>query len=191
MRIKSNKILYIHGFKSSSNSMTLQKIKNRYGYIFDFIAPDLNGDVDKSIKIINEIIEVDKPRMIIGSSLGGFYALVCDSKDIPILVVNPCINPSEHLKQYIGNGITEEEVEKFGDYDVVSSIKSKGNKVSAILCPNDEILGDTHLKLFEKIRGEEEKGKKVYICKSNFGHRAYPYGIVDICDFIYETIIAI
>lgn len=203
MAIKKNKILYIHGFMSGGNSMTVKRLEKHYGYIFDFITPELDGNVDKSLKIINKTIETEKPVMIIGSSLGGFYASVCNSGDIPVLVVNPCVNPYEHLKRYLGSvlkyhckrndkqetyEITKEEIEKFKNYDIISSIKSKGNKISAILSINDEILGDTHLSLFEKIRNEETSDKKVFIAKGNFGHCAYPFGISDICDFIYETL---
>ena len=203
--IKRDKILYLHGFMSGANSMTVDRLDLKYGYIFEFVVPELNGDIDHSIKIVNNIIAQEKPRMIIGSSLGGFYALVCDSGDIPVLVVNPCVNPYVHMQQYLNKTLeyhckrrdgevsyrlTQDVLEHFKKYDVVSAIKSKGAYLWALLSTNDEILGTSHLDLFEKIREEEEvEGSKiVFISTAQFGHRAFPWGISSIADLIYAIL---
>ena len=203
--IKRDKILYLHGFMSGANSMTVDRLDLKYGYIFEFVVPELNGDIDHSIKIVNNIIAQEKPRMIIGSSLGGFYALVCDSGDIPVLVVNPCVNPYVHMQQYLNKTLeyhckrrdgavnyrlTQDVLEHFKKYDVVSAIISKGDHLWALLSTNDEILGTSHLDLFEKIREEEEveESKKVFISTAQFGHRAFPWGISSIADLIYAIL---
>lgn len=202
---KRDKILYLHGFMSGANSMTVDRLDLKYGYIFEFVAPELNGDIDHSINIVNDFIAKEKPRMIIGSSLGGFYALVCDSGDIPVLVVNPCVNPYVHMQQYLNKDLeyhckrkdgevcyrlTQDKLELFKKYDVVSAIKSKGEYLWALLCTNDEVLGTSHLDLFKKIREEEEveESKKVFISTAQFGHRAFPWGISSIDNLIYSIL---
>ena len=190
---------------SGANSMTVDRLDLKYGYIFEFVVPELNGDIDHSISIVNDFIAKENPRMIIGSSLGGFYALVCDSGNIPVLVVNPCVNPYVHMQQYLDKDLeyhckrkdgevtyrlTQEVLEHFKKYDVVSAIKSKGNNLWALLCTNDEVLGISHLDLFEKVREEEERegNEKVFISTANFGHRAFPWGISPIDNLIYAIL---
>lgn len=198
------KILYIHGFLSGANTKTVECLRTKYDYIFDFIVPELTADIDYSLNIINETIKKEKPRLIIGSSLGGCYALLCDSGDIPVLVINPCVNPYEHFnEQYLDKEfqyhvkrndgqttyrVTKDIVDKFKKYDIASAIESKGNKLWAILCYNDEVLGDTHLKLFSKIRSEQKEGNKLFYSLYDFGHRTYPNGVPFIDDFIYAIL---
>lgn len=205
---KRDKILYLHGFMSGANSMTVDRLDLKYSYKFEFVVPELNGDIDQSISIVNDFIAKEKPRMIIGSSLGGFYALVCNSGDIPVLVVNPCIDPYTHLQQYLDKDLeyhckrrdgavryrlTQEVLEHFKKYDVVSAIKSKREHLCALLCTNDEVLGTSHLDLFKKVMEEEEEKeekegiKKVFIITAQFGHRAFPWGISHIANLIYST----
>ena len=202
---KRDKILYLHGFMSGANSMTVDRLDLKYGYIFEFVAPELNGDIDHSLSIVNDFIAKEKPRMIIGSSLGGFYALACDSGDIPVIVVNPCVDPYTHMQQYLDKDLeyhckrrdgavryrlTQNVLERFKKYDVVSAIKSKGDNLWALLCTNDEVLGTSHLDLFKKVREEEEKEGcgKVFISTAEFGHRAFPWGIKRIDDLIYSIL---
>lgn len=202
---KRDKILYLHGFMSGANSMTVDRLDLKYGYKFEFVVPELNGDIDHSISIVNDFIAKEKPRMIIGSSLGGFYALVCNSGDIPVLVVNPCVDPYVHMQQYLDKDLeyyckrrdgevsyrlTQEVLEKFKKYDVVSAIKSKREHLCALLCTNDEVLGTSHLDLFKTVWEEEEKEeyKKVSIITAQFGHRAFPWGISCIADLIYSIL---
>ena len=136
------KILYLHGFMSGSGSETVKKLRSYYGHMYDIIAPDLDCDIVKSLGIINGIIGEGGIRLIIGNSLGGYYGLLCDSGDIPVIVVNPCVNPCEHLLCYLDKELEYRcgrsdgvrfyrldrgMVDKFGEYDLVGSIKEKGN----------------------------------------------------------------
>jgi uncharacterized protein len=98
-------ILYIHGFKSSGNSNKAQILRKH----FNVIAPDLPVSPMLSFETLREIIVNDKPQFIVGSSLGGFYALVLASElEVPTLLINPSVYPSESLKDQIG------EHERFG-----------------------------------------------------------------------------
>lgn len=91
------KILYIHEFMSSANSHEINKLKDKYWW-YEFITPELTADPTVAIPQLNQIIQTEQPCLIIGYSLGGFYALMTDSGNIPVIVVNPCVNPYEHMK---------------------------------------------------------------------------------------------
>ena len=180
------KVLYIHGFLSGSNSTTIISLQKHYGYKYDFIVPELDADASVSIPKLNEIIKNETPSLIIGNSLGGFYALMCDSGDIPIIVINPCVNPYEHLKRYLNKKLeyhnkrkdgattyllTQETLETFKEYSYIKNkIEANVGKIYALLSTKDEILGDTHIKLFESESIKNGKDK-FYHLYNDFGHR--------------------
>ena len=195
------KVLYIHGFMSGANSMTLRKLKKDYEYIYDFIVPELTGDPEESLTIVNDIIKNEKPSLIIGSSLGGFYALVCDSGNIPIIVVNPCVDPYRHMQQYLDKELkyhskrndgkttyvlTKDIIERFRNYDLEKCVKSKIRYISIVVSDNDEILGDSHYNFFKRIK-KEMKLPRLFMMVGSFGHRAYPFGMSDLNTMIYDV----
>lgn len=181
------KVLYIHGFLSSSNSTTIISLQKHYGYKYDFIVPELDVDASVSIPKLNEIIKNETPSLIIGNSLGGFYALMCDSGDIPIIVINPCVNPYEHLKRYLNKKLeyhnkrndgattyllTQETLETFKGYNYIKNkIKTNVGNIYALLSTKDEILGDTHIKLFHEVKNETAYPYDFYYLYNDFGHR--------------------
>ena len=178
------KVLYLHGFRSNPESETLKKLIEAYGYKFNFVAPRLVSDPSVIIKTINETIKKEKPSLIIGSSMGGFYSLICDSGEIPIIAVNPCINPQEHLKRYLNEFITNEEIERFKMFDINASVVSKSGKIRLLLATDDEVLGNTHIQLFNELK----KKSNIIEATANFGHRAYPNGIPYLCELINDVI---
>ena len=156
-------VLYIHGFMSGSNSETAKILSDLYMRV---ITPEVDGNVQSSLEKINKAIKETKPNIIIGSSLGGYYALLCDSDDIPVLVVNPSLFPKETLKKYVGKELTyyskredgkqtytltQEDYDLFGDYDAIPKISEKKDNLWAICSTKDEVLGDSHIKALESI----------------------------------------
>ncbi|WP_020558451.1 YqiA/YcfP family alpha/beta fold hydrolase [Thiofilum flexile] len=98
--------LYIHGFNSSSQSGKAQETK-RYlaaqGRETDWLCPDLSHYPDEAIQQLTHIIEqLPEPPVLIGSSLGGFYATVLVSRfNLKAVLINPAVNPSQLLKPAI------------------------------------------------------------------------------------------
>ena len=72
------KILYLHGFNSSSNSSKAQTFKNSEfvkNLKNEIILPDLPVSPEEAIEDILKILENFNFKVsLIGSSLGGFYA---------------------------------------------------------------------------------------------------------------------
>lgn len=162
------KILYIHGFMSSPNSGTIKNLRQRFGRADEIFTPEVDGDPDRSLTIINEMIERKHPRIIVGSSLGGFYALACNSGNAFVYSINPVTNPTEEMKHFLNQRLpylqkridkathytlTDETLTKFAKYNVEEIIRSKEGKVYGLLSDRDELLGDSHIQLFTKIFG--------------------------------------
>jgi len=101
-------ILYAHGFKSSSRSRKVTQLRE---YIYthnisaNLITPDLSFEPATALAQLFSACEniraVD--LTIIGSSLGGFYAVVLAEKlGCRAVLLNPSITPFATLRQYLG-----------------------------------------------------------------------------------------
>ena len=98
-------ILYIHGFRSSSNSIKFKIIKNALKKkIGDHVfCPDLSHDPNLVVNFLVNFINKNIVRRIIASSLGGYYCLWLVKKfKIKSLIINPAINPFVDLKKHVG-----------------------------------------------------------------------------------------
>ncbi|MDP8079241.1 YqiA/YcfP family alpha/beta fold hydrolase [Phocoenobacter skyensis] len=99
--------LYIHGFLSSSQSAKAQQLKqwlSQQGRAQEWICPDLPADPKLAIQLLRkQIISLDQPVKLVGSSLGGFYATILSEEfDLKAVLINPAVRAGELLKQKIG-----------------------------------------------------------------------------------------
>lgn len=77
-----------------------------------------------------------KADMIVGTSLGGFYAAVLSARhDLPAMLVNPCLTP--FLLDILSEFKTRPLVKLFGELAKIDS-----SNVSCIVGDDDEVLGD-------------------------------------------------
>lgn len=110
-------IIYIHGFSSSANSTKGQILKDFFKGEENVLTPGLPEEPYKTINILEGLINSakDEKVMLIGSSLGGFYALVLHSKfkNLRTVLINPALYPYEQLKPYVGKNINRSNGEEF------------------------------------------------------------------------------
>jgi uncharacterized protein len=101
-------ILYAHGFKSSSRSRKVTQLREYIqarGIAANLIAPDLNFEPAVALAQLKRACEgiATSDLTIIGSSLGGFYAVVLAEKlACRAVLLNPSIRPFDTLRQYLG-----------------------------------------------------------------------------------------
>ena len=93
-------ILYLHGLGSSGQSKTAQQLKE-LGY--NVTAPDYQPEfMEKSCDMILKVVCDIQPDLIIGSSMGGYYALkLCETNQVPVIAINPCFSPKTFLNKYL------------------------------------------------------------------------------------------
>ena len=88
-------ILYIHGFASAGEGEKTFFLRNYYkdNLEVNIIAPDLSPDPQEAMnQLLDIVIGVpdNEALVTIGTSLGGFYALVLNREcAIPAFVLNP------------------------------------------------------------------------------------------------------
>ena len=126
------KIIYLHGFNSSKESETVKTLEKIYGeklisISYDYINPDIaHNQIEKLIK---DTWEEDKNIILIGSSLGGFWAnYFLQTLHLKALLINPSIKPSETIKKYLGINknfstgkeftLKESDFEKYKNYEL-------------------------------------------------------------------------
>ncbi|MDC1527962.1 esterase [Gammaproteobacteria bacterium] len=95
-------IVYIHGFNSSPAS---EKARNFIAYCKQFNAfnlqvPALSHNPEVAIEQLEKLISNggDTPYLLVGSSLGGYYATYLGEKyACRAALINPAVSPVKHL----------------------------------------------------------------------------------------------
>ena len=187
--------IYIHGYLSGGNSSTGTKLREDMGHQFNILTPEVNGDPVHSLQVINDLICETKPAIIIGSSMGGLYALACDSGDADVVLVNPLLTPVETITEHflnktfpyhsprldgaIESTITDREFAEFSKLEaqIPALIDAKRYVITAILSTRDELLGDSHINILK-----DNKVRLMYL-RNDFGHRCAEscYDYIETC----------
>lgn len=104
-------LLYLHGFRSSPQSAKAQLLGGaisqlqRQGHNLTWLCPQLPPSPADTLAEL-KALTLDWPRedmVVIGSSLGGFYATVlAEELDCRALLINPAVAPARDLARYIG-----------------------------------------------------------------------------------------
>lgn len=98
------RILYIHGLGSSGNSSTANILRELLSND-EVISPDIPFDPIEALNFIRETDYILNPDVVIGTSLGGYYAMqLCYRRKI---LVNPAMFADEDIENSIGLGTYE------------------------------------------------------------------------------------
>ena len=153
-------LMYIHGFMSGANGSKQKELKTHFGHKCRVLAPELDADPDKSLDILNEIIREEQPEIIVGTSLGGWMALMCESQDAELVVVNPVIDPLKTMARWLDQPqkyfcsrkdgvqtytLTQEVLDKYKKYKVLDKVFENVNRIHALCSHSDEIIGYDHI----------------------------------------------
>lgn len=105
-------ILYIHGFRSSSQSaksQLMQQAMASKGLSHAFAGPDLPVSPKKAIELLTDTAHTlckgrDISQLtVIGSSLGGYYATWLANKlECKAILINPCVYAPRDLSTQLG-----------------------------------------------------------------------------------------
>lgn len=99
------KVLFIHGFASSGQSSKVHDLQQMLGC--EVIAPDLVHEPLLDIKSLEHILNSEPVEMIVGSSLGGFYALILALRlNKKVILINPSLTPEMTLQDQLGEVVS-------------------------------------------------------------------------------------
>lgn len=95
------RILYIHGIGSTGGGNTVDRIRKTFtNVIVD--SPEIPTMPKEAFKLIEKMVTENHYDIIIGTSLGGFYAMMISG--IPKILINPAIKAVEDIPTAIGYG---------------------------------------------------------------------------------------
>lgn len=96
-------IIYLHGFQSSTLSIKGQYIQAFCQNQHHVHLPDLNMPPEQVLAHVSEMIECLDQVVLIGSSLGGFYATQLVAKHaVPAVLINPAMRPWQLFHDLFG-----------------------------------------------------------------------------------------
>ena len=187
-------MMYLHGFMSGANGAKQRQLQRKFKGRYRVIAPELDADPDSSLEVINRAIREEHPEIIIGTSLGGFMALECESGDADVVIVNPCLFPKSQLAQWVGEEhtyfckrldgvqtytLTQATLDKYGRYDAVQSVRDNAPRVSALCSTADDLLGDSHVEALTGLVWDS-----YFKVVDDFGHQCKDAGMTHLYDLL-------
>jgi uncharacterized protein len=101
-------IVYAHGFKSSARSRKATQLRDYlrdHHRALNYLAPDLSFDPEAALAQLAQCCADVAPDQltVVGSSLGGFYALwLAEKFACRAVLLNPSIRPFDTLARYLG-----------------------------------------------------------------------------------------
>ena len=136
--MKKKVLIYFHGYGANPNSDKVQKLRNMGYEVVSFSI-----DVDPRISIPKLTLDIDHwlidnfareniDLIFIGSSLGGWYAVVMGALyHTDTVTINPSIRPNITLKRY---GISEDVLNSYND------LEFSPDRDPVIIAKDDEVL---------------------------------------------------
>ncbi len=112
MPLLTTHLLYLHGFRSSPQSMKAQKTAARVADRHPGVTwwcPQLPPSPREAMALVAEGISAwpQAQMAVIGSSLGGFYAThVAQTRACRAVLLNPAVHPARDLAAHIGEQTT-------------------------------------------------------------------------------------
>jgi predicted esterase YcpF (UPF0227 family) len=99
-------IVYVHGFNSSAQSFKARLIGSRMVALeraADFCCPDLDHRPARAITQLEAVLAKFPEAVLVGSSLGGFYAThLAEKHGLRAVLVNPAVRPYDLLRGFVG-----------------------------------------------------------------------------------------
>ena len=93
------KVLFIHGLASSGVYKTADSLR-RLLRPCEVISPDVPIDPDEALEMLRRICHEEKPDLVVGLSLGGFWAQKL--RGCRKILINPDFHVSEFMRPMLG-----------------------------------------------------------------------------------------
>lgn len=93
------KVLFIHGLASSGAYKTADHLRSMLEPC-EVLSPDVPTDPDEAFRMLSELCLSERPDLVVGLSLGGFWAQ--QLRGFRKILVNPGFHTSELLRTMIG-----------------------------------------------------------------------------------------
>ena len=97
------RILFLHGFFASGQCVPAVALREAFEGEAEVMTPDLPMHPKEALAFVRELIDREKPDVVVGNSCGSFYAqMVASALGLPALLGNPHFRMTEFLKARVG-----------------------------------------------------------------------------------------
>lgn len=97
------KILFLHGFFASGQCQPALALREAFEGRAEVISPDLPTHPKEALALIRDVIDRERPDVLVGNSCGSFYAqMVAPVVGVPALLGNPHFRMTDFLSARIG-----------------------------------------------------------------------------------------
>lgn len=104
MKAKRKRVIYFHGLESKQGGKKVDFLAKKYitiAPVMDYTDPNLFPDM-------LELVQDFKPDIIVGSSMGGYFAYtIATHTQTPVVLFNPALHHRSFEPQNITHGIHE------------------------------------------------------------------------------------
>lgn len=146
-------ILYIHGYGSGADGNSATLLRRHLGNKAEVFAPEFSNEFTYFDSLIDNVLHaqgiIDSKQidLVVASSMGAFTAL--QLQDIPTILINPCMKPSEHFGALLPE-ITMHEKRKYEEAEetLAPSAQSKA-QTYGFFANDDELF--SYASLFSSI----------------------------------------
>lgn len=157
-------IIYLHGFNSTGDSAKGKALKSALKNDIHCYTPTYHYEPDLAVASLSKYIKNsvsqhpnNEPRMIIGSSLGGFYAqyLARQFSGFKVVLINPALGPIASLQNHLGENenfysgekyiLQQKHLEQLQHYDIKHPCRN--HKETLLLLDKDDEVIDYHFAL--------------------------------------------
>ena len=142
------KILYIHGYNGSPCGSSYHHLLAACGEVYELHSIDYDPTQPRAaIESIREYVTANQINIVIGASLGGFFAIYLSG--VSRIVVNPCWNPALELPKVGYTGPTEEYEEILSNFPMFHDYE-ECHLCSGCFADDDELLGIRYKDIFSR-----------------------------------------
>lgn len=117
MNRSCRRLIYLHGFRSSPLSFKAQRLAEAIKQTprsAAFVCPQLPASPEKAMELVLEDLQPGGDDVVVGSSLGGYYArYIAEHCDTRAVLLNPAIAPARSLAHHLGIGTQFHSSEPF------------------------------------------------------------------------------
>lgn len=152
-------IIYLHGYSSAARSRKAQWLRENISGIPVLVPDYASHQPERAVEQLTNVISrnSDTPLMLIGSSLGGYYAQFLGATlnaVHKVVLINPALQPQQTLASVVGRQtnmvtgepfeFTRDDLEALGQYDIEASDVTVATLV--LLDEGDDIIDYAYAK---------------------------------------------
>ncbi len=189
-------LLYLHGFRSSPRSVKAQRMRDwvrEHRPDLVFACPQLPPAPEEAMHLLEQLTH-DWPAersVLMGSSLGGFYATVLAEwprfQQSRAVLLNPAVDPARDLEKHIGEQscwqdpqdrffFRAEFIEQLRRLKVAKS--SAAERLLAVVAKGDEVLD------WREMQARYQAGRVLLLEGSDHGLSNFDDYLAELCQFL-------